>query len=61
MSAKDRNAEREVADYFHQAVRTPERIAAERLERGPRWPKIKQFGSGLLTGMAVGSVIRRFF
>src|SRR3954462_11072709 len=59
MTARDRTAERQVADFYHSTVRTPERTAAERLERGPSRPRIRRFFAGMLTGMAIGSVVRR--
>lgn len=54
MSAQDRQAEREVADWYAETrAPTP--------NRGPLRPRIKRFGSGFLTGLVAGSWIRSLF
>jgi hypothetical protein len=55
MSAQDRRAEREVADFYDAAVRPPDE------DKGPRWPRVKRFGEGFLTGYAVTAVLRKLF
>ena len=52
MSAQDRQAEREVADHFNE-VRPADK---------PRPPRhAKRFAEDVLTGLAIGSVIRKLF
>jgi hypothetical protein len=56
MSAQDRRAEREVNDFFLEQIALEQ--PKQHLEHS-RWKRIKQFGEGFLTGLAVGSVIRK--
>lgn len=55
MTAQDRRAEREVADFFDASVRPP------RVDHGPLWPRVKRFADGFATGYAVARLIRRIF
>ena len=55
MSARDTRAEREVADWYDASVRPPD------ASHGPLWPRVKRFGASVLTGFALGSVIRKLF
>ena len=55
MSAQDRRAEREVADFYNESVRPPDK------DRGPLWPRAKRFGEDFLTGYAFGTVLRKLF
>jgi hypothetical protein len=52
MSARDIQAERAAADFFD-VVRPPPK------DRGPLWPRLKTFGGAVLTGYAIGSMVRR--
>lgn len=53
MSTQDRQAEREVADWYDASVRPLP------VDRGPVWPRAKRFAEGFATGYAVATVIRR--
>ena len=53
MSTQDRRAEREVADWYDEAVRPADK------DRGPLYPRVKRFGEAFLTGIALGSVFRK--
>ena len=55
MSAADRAAEREVADFYDEAVRPAD------VDRGPLRPRAKRFGEAFLTGFAISAVIRKLF
>jgi len=55
MTAQDRRAEREVADFFNASVRPAP------VDRGPLWPRVKRFCEGFATGYAVARLIRRIF
>ena len=59
MSRADRAAERPVADFYDESVR--ESVRPPDPERGPLRPRAKRFGEGLLTGLALGSLLRRLF
>jgi hypothetical protein len=52
MSAHDRQAEREVADFYESVRSAPE-------DKGPLYPRAKKFGEGFFTGYIMASVIRR--
>jgi hypothetical protein len=53
MSAKDMRAEREVADFYEDAVRPPD------VDKGPLYPRAKRFGAGFLDGLAIGAIVRK--
>lgn len=55
MSAQDRRAEREVADFYDTAQRPPD------ASHGPLWPRVKRFAAGFASGYAVGKLVRRVF
>jgi hypothetical protein len=56
VSAQDRRAEREVADFYAETVRP-----APAVDRGPLWPRAKRYGENFLTGFIVAKAIRSFF
>ena len=52
MSAAERNAERALADVYSEVVRPP------KVDKGPWYPRAKDFVSGFASGIALSSVWR---